>query len=82
MTTRLNSTTPLYQQIADQLREDITTGVYQPGDQIPGVKALARRYRISPQPARRAISELLAEGLVVVIPGDGTYVPVPKDAAE
>lgn len=48
--------------ISDQLRTDITRGVYKPGPVRIG--ALAERFGVSPMPVREALRRLEAEGLI------------------
>src|SRR4051812_41514482 len=48
--------------ISDQLRRDITQGVYKPGPVRIG--ALAERFGVSSMPVREALRRLEAEGLI------------------
>lgn len=61
---------PLYQQLADILREQIEAGARV----IPSSKRLATEYDIAEVTARQAVDLLKAEGLVEGSPGKGTYV--------
>jgi DNA-binding GntR family transcriptional regulator len=45
-----------------------------PGDALPSTRVLIEEYRVSPVTVSRALSVLVAEGLVVTRPGAGTYV--------
>ena len=55
---------PPYLQIADELRRQINSGRYQPGDKLPSNKAMAADYRTSTETIRRALRALMDEGLV------------------
>lgn len=68
---------PAYQQVADLLRDQITNGELQPGDQLPGSPQLMTIYGISSTTARDALDQLRNEGLVVAISGRGTFVRQP-----
>ncbi|MGH3822549.1 MAG: GntR family transcriptional regulator [Pseudonocardiaceae bacterium] len=65
---------PAYQRVADDLRQAIATGKYQPGDQLPTLAELTARYSIAVMTARDAIRQLATEGLVVSRQGKGAYV--------
>ena len=58
-----------YETIAAQLREQIDSGRFKPGDQLPTLVELARRYAISDATAHRAVGLLHSEGLVEVSRG-------------
>lgn len=68
------SPAPPHQQIATHLREQITAGVYQPGDRLPSIPALTERYGVAKQTVQRAIDQLRLEGTLLTKPGSGTYV--------
>jgi GntR family transcriptional regulator len=65
---------PAYQRVADDLRQAIANGTYQPGDQLPTLAELTGRYGIAVMTARDAIRQLTTEGLVVSHQGKGAYV--------
>ncbi len=62
-------------QVADALRKLIAD--MQPGDKLPGLKALAAEHGTSVTPAGTAYRNLEAEGLVRMVPGSGFYVREP-----
>jgi GntR family transcriptional regulator len=65
---------PAYRRVADDLRQAIATGTYQPGDQLPTLAELTTRYGIAVMTARDAIRQLTTEGLAVSRQGKGAYV--------
>jgi GntR family transcriptional regulator len=65
---------PLYQQIANALREDIRSGRYRPGDRLPSVAELQARFGVSKVTARQAVVQLRAERLVTSRVGEGVFV--------
>lgn len=69
-----NAPLPIYQQIADALRGDITAGALRPGDDIPSETLLADRLNVSRMTVRQAIADLVAQGLLVRRRGVGTFV--------
>jgi GntR family transcriptional regulator len=65
---------PVYAQLADILRRQISDGAFRPGDQLPSEAMLVRSYGVSPMTVRRAIQRLVDEGVVRAIQGRGTFV--------
>ena len=66
-----------YRQIADDLREQITTATLPPGTQLPTEPKLAATYGASRSTVRLAIGLLIQQGLVETRQGVGTYVTEP-----
>jgi len=65
---------PIYTQIIDGFREQIATGVLQPGDKLPSVRELASALAINPNTIQRSYRQLEAEGWIVTVPGKGCFV--------
>jgi GntR family transcriptional regulator len=53
-----------YERIADELRDEILTGVHPVGAQLPSEAELAERHRAARGTVRQAVAVLVAEGLV------------------
>lgn len=68
---------PLYQRIADDLRCQITTGHYRPGDQLPSLAQLCRRYQVSQVTASSALAVLDQQRLIAVRHGLRSVVLLP-----
>lgn len=68
------SPVPLYHQLAEQLTRAITDGLLQPGDPFENEVAVAQRLQLSRPTVRRAIQELVDQGLLVRRRGLGTTV--------
>jgi len=66
-----------YRQIADNLRERISSGVLRPGEQLPTEPQLAEAYDASRSTIRLAIGILTTNGLIETRQGMGTYVRQP-----
>jgi GntR family transcriptional regulator len=65
---------PLYHQLAEQLSAAITSGDLQPGDPFENEVAMADRLGLSRPTVRRAIQELVGQGLLLRRRGLGTTV--------
>ncbi len=68
------SHTPLYIQIANNLRTHITTGGIVSGEALPSERDLCRILGASRVTIRKAIDRLIAEGLLLRKQGSGTFV--------
>lgn len=65
---------PIYSQIADGFRSQITAGILQPGDKLPSVRELAAQLAINPNTIQRAYRELEIDGTIVTVTGKGCFV--------
>ncbi len=65
---------PIYTQIIDGFREQITTGILRSGERLPSVRELAAQLTINPNTIQRAYRELEAGGWIVTVPGKGCFV--------
>jgi GntR family transcriptional regulator len=71
---------PLYFQLAQDLRQQIGGGQLQPGAALPTEEQLCVRYGVSRITVRRAVDDLIVEGLVTRRRGVGTFVAEPHRA--
>lgn len=69
-----SSEEPIYEQIANQLKEQIVKGSLKEGQLLPSIRNLAKELKISVITTKRAYDELEKEGFVVTVAGKGTYV--------
>jgi len=68
------SPTPLYLQLKHRLQALLDRGLLAAGEAMPGERDLARSIGISRVTVRRAINELVSEGLLVQRQGSGTFI--------
>lgn len=68
------SQNPLYQQLMLRLKNDVSAGVYPAGARIPSEQMLCETYGVSRVTVRKAILDLVQEGLLVRKQGKGTFV--------
>lgn len=73
-----SSPKPIYEQIADQIKNQIITGVLAPGDALPSMRLLAKDLHISVITTKRAYSDLERDGFVETVAGKGCFV-APKN---
>jgi GntR family transcriptional regulator len=72
------SSLPIYQQLAQQIREAIARGEMPPNTALPSVRQLSRDLVVNPNTVARAYTELEREGLLISRPGRGIYVAQPR----
>lgn len=66
--------TPIYEQIADQIKTLIRRGELKENDALPSVRALSKDLRISALTVKKAYDYLESEGFAVTVHGKGTYI--------
>ena len=68
------SSLPIYEQIKQQIKEQIFDGSLQAGVQLPSIRMLAKELKVGVITAKRAYDDLCAEGLLISRPGKGVFV--------
>lgn len=69
---------PLYYRIRENLRELIVSGQLKPGNRVSSERELCEQYGVSSITVKRAVLDLVQEGLLYRVPGKGTFVSQPK----
>lgn len=64
----------LYQQLADNIKTQITNGELESGNKLPNERELSEKFGVSRTVVREATKVLTQEGLIEVQPGRGTYI--------
>ena len=65
---------PIYEKVKDSLRQLVFSGALGEGEKLPSVRELAVSLTVNPNTIQRAYRELEQEGLIVSIPGKGSFV--------
>ena len=78
MDLEVNSFVPLYQQLYDNIKKQIASGIYKPGDKLPYEGDLCKEFNISRITVRNALNELVKEDILCKKRGKGTYVTIPE----
>lgn len=63
-----------YEEVAEFLKEQIVSGVYQPGDRLPSLREIGEMLGVGQSTVREAVGTLKTIGLVVIRQGEGTFV--------
>jgi len=69
---------PRYKQIAAIIRQRIERGDIEPNRPIPSEVQIEQEFGVARATARKAVALLREQGLIVTVPGLGSYV-VPED---
>ena len=69
-----SSASPIYEQIAQQIKSAILSGELSEGEMLPSIRALANDLRISVITTKRAYADLEEAGFVSTVQGKGTFV--------
>jgi len=71
---QITSGIPIYEQVDRAVRRALAAGLLQAGDAFPSVRTISRELRINPNTTHKVVAALIADGLLEVIPGRGTFV--------
>jgi len=67
-----------YELIIKNIKKAINEGRYEEGAKIPSENQFAKEYNVSRQTVRKALSQLMDEGLLYAVHGSGTFVAKQK----
>lgn len=68
------SSTPIYEQIMNSIKENIIKGILQPGYKLPSVRELASILTTNPNTVGKAYAELERLKIIETLRGKGTFV--------
>ena len=68
------SSTPIYEQIIQQMKELCFKGLLKSGDKLPSVRELSTMIIANPNTVSKAYKELERQGIIETLRGRGTYV--------
>ena len=71
----------VHEQVTFAVKKAIVSGRLRPGDEFPSVRALSRELRINPNTAHKVVATLVADALLDVRPGIGTFVANPAGSS-
>ena len=69
-----DDTSPIFQQLADSLADEVLRGLYAEGDQVPSINELAAFHRINPATALKGVTLLVDAGILYKKRGIGMFV--------
>ena len=72
----------IYEQVCEQYRRLIISGVLLPDEKLPSVRELAASLAINPNTIQRAYRELEADGYIYSLPGKGSFIGDFRESGE
>ena len=69
-----NSGVPIYEQIKEQIKDNIINNNDIDSNSLPSIRALSNEIGISVMTVKKAYDDLLDEGFIVTVPGKGSYI--------
>jgi GntR family transcriptional regulator len=66
--------TPVYQQLVDEIKEAIALGIMAPGERMPTVRDMATELALNPNTVAKAYQKLEQEGIIITMRSRGTFV--------
>jgi DNA-binding GntR family transcriptional regulator len=73
LTIDYRSPVPSYRQLADQLRQAISSGTIGPDEPLPSITRIKQETGLAVGTIRQGIALLVDEGLAYTVPGRGTF---------
>ncbi|MDR0140247.1 GntR family transcriptional regulator [Metabacillus idriensis] len=70
----LDTDRPIFQQIAEQIEDDIINGMVREGERVPSTNEFAAHYQINPATAAKGINQLVEKGILFKKRGIGMFV--------
>lgn len=74
------TTRKIYEEIAEQIKQQIVSGALPPGHKLPSTRELTERFQVGRSTMREALSALKAMGLIEIRQGEGCYVRIVESA--
>ncbi|MBQ0059766.1 MAG: GntR family transcriptional regulator [Lachnospiraceae bacterium] len=69
-----SSMVPIYEQLMDQIKNEIIEGALSAGTALPSVRALSGELKISALTVKKAYDRLEEDGFIVTVHGKGSFV--------
>ena len=82
MSWNLSKERPIYIQLVEQIKLQILSGHYRPGERFPSVRELATEAAVNPNTMQKALAELEREGFVYSKRTSGRFVTDNKELIE
>lgn len=74
MSSSLDNSKPIFQQIAEQIEDRIINDSLKEGDRVPSTNEFAAHYQINPATAAKGINQLVDQGILYKKRGIGMFV--------
>jgi len=75
----LKSRKAIYEQVMDNFKRLIVTGVLKPDEKVPSVREMAKSLTVNPNTVQKAYRELETQGYIYTVLGQGSFISAPPD---
>lgn len=75
----LKSSSPIYEQIINSIKENVVKGYLKAEDPLPSVRKLAAMLQVNPNTVAKAYQELERQGVTKTLSGKGTFIASKED---
>jgi GntR family transcriptional regulator len=75
----LKSRKSIYEQVANNLKEEILTGVIRADEKLPSVREISKSLTINPNTVQKAFRELERQGYIYTVAGLGAFARARED---
>ncbi|HEY9071712.1 MAG TPA: GntR family transcriptional regulator [Candidatus Ozemobacteraceae bacterium] len=69
-----SSPVPIYQQIVEEVKRAVLTGVFGPDQRLPSIRELALELKVNPNTVAKAYQEMEAQRVIYFRRGQGAYI--------
>ena len=74
----LKSRKAIYEQVVDNFKRLIVTGVLKPDTKVPSVREMAKELTVNPNTVQKAYRELESQGYFYTVLGQGNFISEPQ----
>jgi len=75
----LKSRKAIYEQVVDNFKRLIVTGVLKRNEKVPSVRDMAKTLTVNPNTVQKAYRELETQGYFYTVLGQGSFITAPRD---
>ena len=75
----LKSRKAIYEQVMDNFKRLIVTGVLKPDEKVPSVREMAKSLTVNPNTVQKAYRELETQGYIYTVLGQGSFISAPPE---
>lgn len=77
----LKSRKAIYEQVIDNFKKLIVTGVFIQDQKVPSVRDMAKTLTVNPNTVQKAYRELETQGYIYTVLGQGSFISAPSGEA-
>ena len=78
----LKSRKAIYEQVMDNFKRLIVTGVVKHGEKVPSVRDMAKTLTVNPNTVQKAYRELESQGYIYTVLGQGSFISEPPEESD